>query len=82
MRFQNIQDEPGRVSELFEKYIKPMFGKDKKWFWWNIGFFGVSCIMTKTHGLYQLDWISEYLTKESPLDKAMQTQIPGQQRMQ
>jgi len=71
-------EESGRMYEYFDKFVKPLFGKDKKWFWWNLGFFGVACVMTKTHGLYQLDWMTEYLTKESPLDKAMQTQIPGQ----
>ena len=75
------EDEPGRIYELFENYVKPMFAKERKWFWWNIGFFGAACLVTKTHGFHQLDWMTEYLTKESPLDKAMQTQIPGQPMM-
>ena len=66
------------MYEVFDKYVKPLFGKDKKWFWWNIGFFAGATLITKTHGLHQLDVILEYLTKESPLDKAMQQQIPGQ----
>eukprot|EP00485_Elphidium_margaritaceum_P011825 CAMPEP_0202698766 /NCGR_PEP_ID=MMETSP1385-20130828/12001_1 /ASSEMBLY_ACC=CAM_ASM_000861 /TAXON_ID=933848 /ORGANISM="Elphidium margaritaceum" /LENGTH=104 /DNA_ID=CAMNT_0049355539 /DNA_START=52 /DNA_END=366 /DNA_ORIENTATION=- len=70
--------ETGRVYEVFEKYVKPMFSKDKKWFWWNVGFFSTAVLFTKTHCGYQMDWMLEFLTKESPLDKAMQQQVPGQ----
>ena len=53
-----------------------MFARDKKWFWWNIGFFATATLVSKTHLFGQLDWMNEYLTRETPLDKAMQKQLP------
>ena len=69
-------DEPGKLRVLFNEKVKPLFRSDKKWFWWNIGFFGVSTTVVATHGLGNLDWILEYLTKESPIDKALQKLPP------
>ena len=72
----NDDDETGKISELFNAYLRPLFKKDKKWLWWNIGFFVTSVGITHTNGFGFLDWMIPNLTYESPIDKALQTQLP------
>ena len=55
-------DEQSKLQLFFNKKIRPFFRSDKKWFWWNVGFFVTAVGITKSNGFGGLNKTSKKLT--------------------